>query len=198
MMREKVWRKLQKLEWQDYRARGGQGVFSVPTHKRALKVAKILPDWTDGPVLDIGCGCLPRPSYMSDGIEFVGIDPFFGDKKRKFPFTQAIGERLPFADGSFPAVLFAQTIDHCINPLQALREAWRVLTKGGILFVWYSRRWGSSYEQWIRQGGLYNQHHQWAWTDDTMKETIKKAGFKPKRLYRICKQKNRLLVSERR
>ncbi|MBD5656958.1 MAG: class I SAM-dependent methyltransferase [Candidatus Eremiobacteraeota bacterium] len=46
----------------------------------------------------------------------------------------AVGERLPFADASFDAVLSLNVIEHVRDPFQAAREITRVLKPGGELY----------------------------------------------------------------
>jgi len=52
-----------------------------------------------------------------------------------FSCTQAIGELLPLADGSFDCVLLSEVIEHLETPQVSIREAARVLRPGGRLLV---------------------------------------------------------------
>jgi len=52
-----------------------------------------------------------------------------------FACTQAIGELLPLADGSFDCVLLSEVIEHLEAPKVSIREASRVLRPGGRLLV---------------------------------------------------------------
>ena len=45
------------------------------------------------------------------------------------------GKRLPYADGRFAAVMSNSIAHHIPEPAQALRESWRVLSPGGLMFV---------------------------------------------------------------
>jgi SAM-dependent methyltransferase len=49
--------------------------------------------------------------------------------------TQAVGESLPFTDGSFACVLMSEVIEHLEAPQHSIREAARVLCSGGRLLV---------------------------------------------------------------
>ena len=60
----------------------------------------------------------------------------FGDAAPSgFACTQAIGESLPLADGSFDCVLLSEVTEHLDAPEVSIREAARVLRPGGRLLV---------------------------------------------------------------
>jgi SAM-dependent methyltransferase len=179
-----TWRALQAAEITSYREsfkrRGDYfGFFSIPGLEHAERagatIAKSCPL-----CLDIGCGVLPRPSYMQ--TKFMGLDPFFGEGPRQFPFTQAIGEHLPFLSASFPCVSFMSTIDHQIDPLVSLREAWRVLQLGGFIWLWLELRSETDgrYWWWKQQplGTLFDDHHQHAFIKADIEELFRLAGFR--------------------
>jgi|SRR6185436_2436152 len=92
-----------------------------------------------GRVLDVGCGIQEHPSYVDpraiDG--FVGVDPLGGAGSRAYPFVQALGEFLPFANGSFDSCLFATSLDHLVLPKKGLAQAAEVLRDGGLLHIWH-------------------------------------------------------------
>jgi SAM-dependent methyltransferase len=92
-----------------------------------------------GTVLDIGCGIQGYPSYVDSTRvrTFVGVDPLGGGASRSYAFVQALGEFLPFHDGTFDGCLFATSLDHLVLPQNGLFEAARILRTGGTLFVWH-------------------------------------------------------------
>lgn len=64
---------------------------------------------------------------------------------------------LPYADGSFEAVLSCGVLEHVADPAASLRELHRILTAGGTLYVFKLPN-RHSYLEWIaRRLGLY--HH---------------------------------------
>lgn len=60
----------------------------------------------------------------------TGQEPIKG-----FACLQSIGERLPFADGSFDFTLLSEVVEHLEEPHLSIREASRVLRPGGRLLV---------------------------------------------------------------
>ena len=179
----KAWTALQDKELEDY-AKTSIGVFSVDGNEIAIRMAKMMKNaGMRGRCLDIGCGVLPTPAYMSgqDDVRFIGVDPFLGNNDRDFPFVQAIGEFLPFKDHVFDGAMFASTIDHHMDPRQALREALRVLKREGRLYIWYTnKKMSMAYLRWKMSAKpkQFDAHHQWAFTDKSMRVMVEECGFK--------------------
>ena len=105
--------------------------------QRLEKIATI-PD--NAKVLEVGSGAHGLIFGFGAGLG-VGVDPLAVDYKRLFPSLQdqtttlaAIGEELPFEDGSFDVVLSDNVIDHAERPLAILDELVRVLRPGGLLY----------------------------------------------------------------
>jgi SAM-dependent methyltransferase len=87
-----------------------------------------------GVVLDVGCD----DPYIGAGLlppsaRYIGLDPFCQqqDKFRVIGF----GEYLPFQDATFDGVVFNTTLDHMLDWHQALDEAARILSPGGMLYI---------------------------------------------------------------
>jgi SAM-dependent methyltransferase len=78
-------------------------------------------------VLDVGCGVKPYRAFF-DGYAsaYVGVDV-----DNPVADLEGSAEDLPVADGSFDVVLCTQTLEHCVDPPQAVRELRRVVADGG-------------------------------------------------------------------
>jgi len=105
-------------------------------------VERFLSDFRDGRLLEVGCGYAP---YQDCADEYTGIDisARCAAYLRK-PYAAASATALPFADGSFGAVLTLHTLEHVHDPGLMLEEILRVLQPGGAMFLlpsWYVRRW---------------------------------------------------------
>ena len=103
-----------------------------------------------GPVLDLGTGTARIPIELcreEPDINVIAIDlartmlELGADNVRQsghesqIKCERADAKRLPFEDGSFPVVISNSLVHHAAAPDQILREAWRVLTDGGLIFV---------------------------------------------------------------
>jgi len=135
-----LWQAHQKKMWQEYQA-GEPGVFTGESNEIGRHVGEIIAGSGCGLCLDVGCGARPWPVYMassSERVRWIGVDPFFGDAARRFPFVQGLGEYLPFRRGVFGGALYASTIYHQLDPQRSLRRVRSVLRPMGKVFVWYT------------------------------------------------------------
>jgi SAM-dependent methyltransferase len=187
------WRELQDEAEKSY-AIHSKGHFSIEGYEPAQELAGVLGQ-CNGEWLDIGCGKLTLPAYYTNfmenkkkrggiGSSIVGIDPMDinPEEPRQFPFARAMGDFLPFQAGSFDGVLFASSLDHCINPMQALEEASRVLRLNGKLIVQETiRQANDRMQRWAESAKYfqtrYNKNHNWAFDESSLDAVIQMAGF---------------------
>ena len=92
-----------------------------------------------GRILDLGCGTGGVLQHLQGLGDAVGLDPAPEAarycRRRALPMVLGSGLELPFADGSFDAVLALDVIEHVPDDVAMLREARRVLRPGGTLVV---------------------------------------------------------------
>ena len=93
----------------------------------------------DKRVLDVGCGRGERTKlFYQHSNKVYGLD--LADKletndRKNFCFIRASAENLPFTDNYFDGVVSFDVIEHLENDARMLSEAYRVLKKGGRLFL---------------------------------------------------------------
>jgi len=108
--------------------------------EKSIRFCRLKPE---DAVLDLGCGMGATVGYLyeSHGIKAAGIDPseklitLARGKYRFGDFVQGTGENIPFADSSFNAVFAECTLSLMEDLDAALKEAFRVLKKGGWLVI---------------------------------------------------------------
>lgn len=120
------------------------GIYEICKDDYPPMLAELERDSFDN-VLDVGCGTGPVIELLSKKYpekHFVGLDitPAMIEvaQSKKLPNAKFIvgdAENLPFGDGSFDAVLCANSFHHYPNPGAFLREAHRVLRPGGKLIL---------------------------------------------------------------
>ena len=91
-------------------------------------------------LLDIGAWKCMLGDYIKqhfgDKIEYVGVDVIeLPDRIKDYEFHVMAGDSLLFPPNSFHAVVFIETLEHIVDYVRALREAYRVLVDGGGIFI---------------------------------------------------------------
>ena len=117
---------------------------------------------TASPKLEVGVGSGPFATAL--GIE-IGLDPAEAPlrlaKARGVRVLRAVGEQLPFGDGTSGVVALVVTLCFAENPSGVLAEVGRVLRPGGRLVVGLiplDSAWGRSYEEKGRAGHPFYRH----------------------------------------
>lgn len=102
---------------------------SVQGHPMADLFAGFMRPYLNGPVLDIGCGPQPMPSYLAGhpASQVAGVDPLQPPEPHPFVFHRGVAEFLPWDDGVFSVVVAGTSLDHVLLLDRALEEIHRVL-----------------------------------------------------------------------
>lgn len=98
---------------------------NVSSNRYDPEVEKIIEAYPDGLILDCGAGL--RDTYFPNVINFEIVDYDTTD-------VLGAGERLPFKDNTFDAVISIAVLEHVRNPFECADEISRVLKPGGILY----------------------------------------------------------------
>ena len=132
-----VWKKLFENARIEYEQRP-IGSLSVKGNVGAEQFRMYLSTEISGHVLDVGCGPLQLPYYLSglDVERIAGIDPLPGSRKRDFEFCQGFAEFLPWPDEEFDAVVIGTSLDHVLSLDMVFSEILRVLRPDGVCVIW--------------------------------------------------------------
>lgn len=140
-------------------------------------------------VLDIGCSA----GYVLEAARSLGLHPTGLDvsafavnlcRERGFTAEQGVFEQMPFADGSFDIVVTKHTLEHIRDPMQGLREIFRVLRPGGVAFIIVPD--GAYYKMAVmpRRGRSFRpdrrgwQHHVYFY-EHNLAEACRRVGLEP-------------------
>ncbi len=139
-----------------------------------------------GRLLDFGCGAGRFLKTMADrGWNVTGLDASVGavEQVREQHGLTALVGTLPHADlrpGSFDVVTMWHSLEHVHNPLNILREAYKLLVPGGKLVVATPNIASAPYrlfkQSWF---GLDLPRHLTHFTPATMTAMLQTAGFRP-------------------
>ena len=133
-----------------------------------------------GRILDLGCGTGGVLQHLQGLGDAVGLDPAPEAarycRRRALPMVLGSGLELPFADGSFDAVLALDVIEHVPDDVAMLREARRVLRPGGTLVVTVPAL------PWLWSAHDDVNHHYRRYTLATLRRSLRAGGFLPRRI----------------
>jgi SAM-dependent methyltransferase len=130
---------------------------------------------TGARLLDVGCGdgiitlgLARRGGFASvTGMDIVGVDTDFLDAEAKvhnelpigpedhLTFVRSEPDVIPFPDGCFDVVTAWSVFEHVTEPRKLLREIYRVLRPGGVIFIQVWPLWSSE-----------NGSHLWPFFDE--------------------------------
>lgn len=102
-------------------------------------------------VLDLGSGSCENALWLPSACRYVGTDVSTSalamamEKQRPALPVRSDGEALPFADGSFDALISTYALEHFHEPGITLLEAARVVRPGGLLLI-VGSAWDLPYE----------------------------------------------------
>ena len=132
------------------------------------------------PVLDLGSGLgFFVEACLLNGMECTGIElSEYGVQKAKERFSgismiqKDLTEELPFKNDSYKSVVINQVIDHLTytDGISVLQESYRVLSKGGRLFIYSGCRYNKKEAD--------DPEHLFLYTPRLLKDTLIKSGFK--------------------
>ena len=135
---------------------------SIVINELSSMVMKFVSDeWcslNDSLLLDYGCGVMPYiKAFELSGAKIVGVD--IG--KNEYANLR-VGDKdfLPFSNDSFDYLLGIQVLEHIPIPDFYLSEAYRVLKRGGKMFltthgVWPYHPTPIDYHRWTKQGLIF-------------------------------------------
>lgn len=161
-------------------------------------------------ILDIGCGdgfYLHLTSFLFPDSIITGIDTDKAAlesarknvKNRKVLLSYGDISQLKYRNKSFDVVLLSEVLEHVDDDLMAIKEAYRVLKRGGMVFIsvphkhypflWDPVNWilERTMKTHIKKGfwaGIWNQHLR-LYDQDQLLSVLKNGGFKKIKLQKL-------------
>jgi ubiquinone/menaquinone biosynthesis C-methylase UbiE len=159
---------------------------------------------SNGRTLEIGCGtggllvAATRRGIAIEGVDIasrwlVVARRRLSDFGLRVPLTACEAEHLPWSDQTFATIVADSVIEHCDDPLIALKEWLRVLKPNGRLLLWSPNRYTIGPDPHVRLWGVGFLLRPWAeayvklrrggaWLPKTLSayraiSLLKKAGF---------------------
>jgi len=155
--------------------------FGQTAFQLELECLRSLCKGLEGPFLEVGVGTGRFASSL--GIKY-GVDrarrvlEIAG--RRGISVIRAMGESLPFPNGTFGAVFLIATLCFVDDPRKVLREAFRVLRSGGSVIMGLILRgspWASFYQEKGRRGHIFYRIARF-YAMGEVERMLTEAGFK--------------------
>lgn len=136
-MVDKSFRDLEHAGWRA-KANDYDDHFAKITNQAIVPILDSLNPLTGKRLLDVACGtghlagAAENMGAISEGIDFAST--MVANSKKNFPnliFAEGDAEQLPYEDARFDAITCSFGLLHLEQPEKAVKEAWRVLKKGG-------------------------------------------------------------------
>lgn len=91
-----------------------------------------------GTLLDVGCGQMPYKEILlappSQVKTYIGLDLIDNNIYKTKPDLVWDGKKIPLEDNSVENAIATELFEHCPEPEQVMREIYRVLKPGGLLY----------------------------------------------------------------
>ncbi|MEM1913585.1 MAG: class I SAM-dependent methyltransferase [Thermofilaceae archaeon] len=150
-------------------------------------------------LVDVGCdgGTMTEiVAKCSRAGTVVGIDireesvEYARKTKRGIEFYAADARNLPLRDGVADVVTMLEVLEHVPNPVEALREAHRVLKPGGLLVVLVpngeSVLFRSVWSLWTRTfGRVWRDAHDTDFSEANLRRVVESFGFRLRSVERV-------------
>ncbi len=142
-------------------------------------VDMLLPENREGCVeIGVGTGRFAAPLGIKYGVEPSKKMAEIA-RKRGITVYEGVAEDLPFENESFDCVLFVTTVCFVDDSEKALKEAYRVLKKGGYIVIGFIDKKSplGEYYQSIKDKNPFYREAKFVSTDELV-EVMKKIGFR--------------------
>lgn len=191
------WQKAQQYEqsyWEKLAERIAEGSTKQLTWYgwKAAEMEKRLEGFIPGAentlkILEVGSGPIGIASFLKWGDRYT-IDPLEDFYKNSQSLTllrdstvhygKGTGEDLPFPDGLFSLVILDNVIDHVHAADRVLKEAGRVLSKNGSLYLAVNvhTNWGALLHSVLSKLHI-DKGHPYTFTPNSIRDFIGKCGF---------------------
>lgn len=155
---------------------------------RSSKLIKVIE--SNSRIIDMGCGYEAKLSHLlaEEGNEVVGIDIDVGQSKsmRVRLIKSRVDEKLDLPSSKFDSIVSGAVIEHVDKPETMLREAHRLLRKGGILAVTTPHKSAKPILELIANIGLINREeiddHKRYYDENSLQSELIDAGFSSKNI----------------
>lgn len=143
------------------------------------KIAQSLPP--NARICDLGCG---HAAYLREfkalGFEVVGVEPDATAREQAnaagVPVLEGTAEDLPELSGPFDLVLCTHALEHCRDPMKALRNA-RSLTKG-LCYIEVPNCASEHFQTFTICSEMFDApRHIWFFTPDSLTRLAEKVGL---------------------